>query len=457
MYLFYVNYTIFVIKILGLFNFIKMQNKNSYLVPLILVTSLFFLWGIANSLNGTLISHFQASLDLSRAQAGVVDSAFYIGYFLMALPAGYFMKKFGYKNGILLGLSLYAIGAALFYPAANVRAFGFFLFNLFTIATGLAFLETAANSYVAILGDESRAAHRVNFAQSFNGISIILGPLIGGLFVFSDKDVSKEQLAAMPFDQAESIRAEMASSVQMPYLILAGVVFFVALLFFFTKMPEIKNDNPSSETQQKSIFSLLKNKHLLYGFIAQFVDVGAQACIWGYFVDLKIAAAAQDNFSLVNQLYPITSEMSAKQIASFHASFALAIFMVGRFAGLWLMNRIAPHIVLGLYGIAAALMCFVVMQTSGIVALVALTSIYFFHSIMFPTIFALATKGLGEQTQLASGIIIMGVGGGAVFAPFMGLISKQGVQFSMIVPLCCFAFIAWYGFKGSQYKPEVEA
>src|SRR5688500_3220973 len=207
---------------------------RSYTVPFILVCSLFFLWGVANSLNGTLIKHFQTALNLNPAQAGIVDSAFYIGYFVMALPSAMLMNRIGYKKGILIGLFLYAAGALLFYPAAEMRVYGFFLFALFVIACGLAFLETAANPYVTVLGSPSSAETRLNFAQSFNGLSIILGPVIGSLFIFSDKEYTNEILAAMPVAQAEAIRIAEAESVQVPYLIIAVVVLLVAILFAIT-------------------------------------------------------------------------------------------------------------------------------------------------------------------------------------------------------------------------------
>src|SRR6187431_2784515 len=214
----------------------KYDPSKSYLVPFILVTSLFFLWGVANSLNGTLIKHFQTALNLNRAQAGIVDSAFYIGYFVMALPAAFLMNKIGYKKGILIGLVLYAVGAALFYPSADMRVYGMFLAALFVIACGLAFLETAANPYVTVLGDPATADARINFSQSFNGLGVIFGPVIGSLFIFSATEHTNEALNAMPFEQAEAIRIAEAQSVQAPYLMIAAIVAVVAVLIALTKM-----------------------------------------------------------------------------------------------------------------------------------------------------------------------------------------------------------------------------
>jgi MFS transporter, FHS family, L-fucose permease len=433
-----------------------MENRNKYLVPFILVTSLFFLWGIANSLNGTLIKHFQTALDLSRAQAGIVDSAFYIGYFVMAIPAGIVMRRYGYKNGILVGLLFFGLGALLFYPAAEMRVYGFFLFALFVIASGLAFLETAANLYMTVLGDEKTASQRLNFAQSFNGLSIIFGPIIGSLFIFSSKEYSQEQLAAMPFKESELIRIAEAQSVQMPYLVIAGIVFLVAILFALTKMPEIDKteDKNAQNTEGVSTFGgLLKNRHLMLGVIAQFCYVGAQASIWGFFVDFKLEFAKDSHIAIVNSLYQVTSEMTSKQIANYHASAAFILFTVGRFFGTWLMQRIAPEKVLAYFTIASIILLGATMLSGGLISVICLMLVYFFMSIMFPTIFALATRGFGnKEGKMASSLIIMAIVGGAILPPLTGFLFKSGVVAALCVPFICFAYILYYAMRG--YKIE---
>ena len=328
---------------------VKNSESVSYTIPLILVTSLFFLWGLANSLNGSLVKQFQTALDLQRWQANIVETAFYFGYFAMALPAGYVMKKMGYKAGILMGLVLYAAGSFLFYPAAEIRVYGFFLAALFLIASGIAFLETAANLYVTVLGDPEKGDFRLNLAQSFNGMSIILGPIIGGLFIFSDKEYSREMIQALPAAEAEAIRVSQAASVQMPYVIIGVVVTLVALLFVFTKMPELQSAEES--TTNVTIGSLLKRKHLVLGIIAQFLNLGAQVSLWGNFVDLKLDLAKNDNLWIVDKIYQISETMSPTQIASFHASFAFILFLLGRFIGTYLMGKIASNKVLGYYAI----------------------------------------------------------------------------------------------------------
>jgi FHS family L-fucose permease-like MFS transporter len=427
---------------------ISTDSKNNYTIPLILVTSLFFLWGLANSLNGTLVKQFQTALDLQRWQANIVETAFYFGYFVMALPAGVVMRKYGYKAGILLGLILYAAGAFLFYPAAEVREYSFFLLALFMIASGIAFLETAANLYVTVLGDPARGDFRLNFAQSFNGMSIILGPVIGGLFIFSDKEYSREALAAMPIAESEAIRAAHASSVQTPYLLVGAVVTFVAILFAITKMPELKSEKEKESSI--SIGDLLKHKHLVLGIIAQFLNVGAQVTLWGNFVDLKLDYAPDTNLWIVEKIYQISSTMSATQMASFHASFAFILFLIGRFLGTFLMGKFKSNVILGVYAIGAVASLILAMVGGGITAVVALMFVYFCQSIMFPTIFALSCKNLGEGSKLASSLIIMSIVGGAIVPPLAASLFKVNTNVALAIPLLCFSYIVFYAFKGSE-------
>ncbi|HMJ69238.1 MAG TPA: L-fucose:H+ symporter permease [Cyclobacteriaceae bacterium] len=430
---------------------VKVSGPNagkSYTLAFILVTSLFFLWGLANSLNGTLIKHFQTALNLNRAQAGIVDSAFYIGYFVMALPAAFLMNRIGYKKGILIGLFLYVLGAVLFYPAAESRVYSFFLFGLFVIACGLAFLETAANPYVTVLGDPSGAERRINFSQSFNGTSIILGPVIGSLFIFSDVEYTNEMLNAMNPAQAEAIRIAEAQSVQGPYLVLAGVVLFVAILFALVKMPEISD--PSEKTA--TFKGITRHRHLMYGVVAQFFYVGAQASVWGYYVDLKLHFAADEQFGIVAALYRFYEGMTPTQMASFHASFAFVLFMIGRFAGTWLLTKFAANKLLSVYAaISAALMVFAYVS-DGMAAVAAISASYFFMSIMFPTIFALSIKNLGDQVKIGSGLVIMAIVGGAVLPPITGYLSLFGIENALIIPLIAFIVILFFGIKGYKIK-----
>lgn len=423
-------------------------GRRSYTVPFMLVTSLFFLWGIANSLNGTLIKHFQTALNLNRAQAGIVDSAFYIGYFVMALPAAFLMNRIGYKKGILIGLFLYAAGALLFFPAAEMRVYGFFLFALFIIACGLAFLETAANPYVTVLGDQSSAESRINFSQSFNGLGVIFGPIVGSLFIFSATEHTNASLDAMPVAQAEAIRIAEAESVQMPYLFIAGVVLLVAILFAITRMPEIST--PAEKTA--SFKGITKHRHLLFGVLAQFFYVGGQSSLWGYYVDLKLHFAKDEHLGIVQWIYRVSEGMTPTQIASYHASFAFVLFMIGRFVGTWLLTKFPAHRLLSAYSAACLILTGYGLMGSGISAVVAISLTYFFMSIMFPTIFALSIKNLGDQVKLGSGLVIMAIVGGAVLPPVTGWLSLAGLENALIIPLISFLVILFFGMTGYRVK-----
>ncbi|MBC8151457.1 MAG: L-fucose:H+ symporter permease [Bacteroidetes bacterium] len=430
------------------------QSTGNVGIAFALVTSLFFLWGLANSLNGSLIKQFQIALDLNRFQAGIVDFAFYLGYFFMALPAGYVMRKFGYKRGILFGLLMYAGGAFLFYPAAEMRMYSFFLIALFTIASGIAFLETAANLYVTVLGDPDRSEWRLNFSQSFNGLSIILGPIIGALFIFSTTEYTPDMLTAMPAAQAEAIRVQEALSVQTPYLVIGAVVAFVALLFAITKMPEV-----GAEEEQAAgsipIMGMFRHRHLTLGIIAQFANVGAQAVLWGYFVDFKLDFSRDDHWPLaemymnaINSLTSSTVALSPTQVAGFHASFALVLLMVGRLVGTSLMTRIKPNVVLAVFSAGAVAMVVLAMAVGGLTAVIALSFTYFFQSIMFPTIFALATKNLGVESKLASSLVIMSIVGGALMPLLAGALFSSGAVYALIVPLVCFTYVTFFAMSG---------
>jgi len=437
----------------------KPSTRNPYLVSFALVCSLFFMWGIANSLNGSLIRHFQFALDLERWQAGIVDSAFYFGYFVMAIPAGIFMRHWGYKKGILAGLMLYAVGALLFYPAADWRIYGFFLFALFTIASGLAFLETAANLYVTVLGSKEEAAWRINFAQSFNGISIILGPIIGSLFIFSKTEYTEELLRTMSPEQIEAARIAEALSVQGTYLVIAALVGALALLFALVKMPEVGREEEQSAGNVRIGGLLSKYRHLRLGVLAQFANVGAQATLWGYFVDFKMDLAPNANLGIaatyadfIRMIIGDDANLTPEKMAGFHASFAMVLFMLGRFIGTWLMTKFEAQKVVSWYSIAAVILVLLAFLTGGLTAIFCLMLTYFCQSIMFPTIFALSTKNMDPaESKLASSLVIMAIVGGAVMPPIAGLLSTSGgMKMALLVPFICFGYVVYYVLKGAK-------
>jgi len=402
----------------------KLEAGRSYLVPFILVTSLFFLWGLANILNSALIAHFQPVFEISRAQALLIETAFYFGYFTIAIPAGLFMEKYSYKKGILFGLLLYAGGALLFIPAAKLLTFGFFLIALYIIASGLAFLETAANPYVTILGKSETAVQRLNFSQSFNGAALVVGPWIAGQFIFSGNEGAMTTLAE---------KQQAADAVILPYVMLAGTVLLVAFFFFLTKMPE-----PGKGASLKFNKEIFKNRHLMMAVMAQAFYVGAQAGIWGITINYVV------------ELIPGTS----KEIASKnYMAIGTFLFVAGRFLGTWLMTFIKDHKLLMVYGAMASLLCLTGVLAEGKVAVYAVLGTNFFMSIMFPTIFALGVKNLGDDTKLGSSFIIMAIVGGAILPPIMGYMADHvGIQQSFILPSLCFLTVLYYGWDGYKIK-----
>lgn len=406
---------------------------KGYMLAFILVTSLFFMWAIAHNMNDILIKQFQKALDLSRGQSGFIQFAFYLGYFFMALPAGYVMKRFGYKNGILLGLLFYMTGALLFFPAAEVQSYLFFLFALFVIASGLTFLETAANPYITVMGSPEKGAQRLNLAQSFNGLGAAVAPLLGGVFIFSGIELSEADLNAMGAEAVNAYRAAEAKAVQIPYLVIASVVGFIALLIFLTKMPHISAQSGTNLLEENKkglrIRELLASRHLRFAVIAQFFYVGAQVCIWSYFIDYSI------------EVMPGTAEKTA----AYYLSLSLFFFMVGRFLGTFLMHFVAPTRLLAVYAVISVALCATAIIADGMPAVIALGLTSPCMSIMFPTIFALGIRGLGGNTEMGSSLIIMAIIGGAIFPPCMGFFADfTTVQMSVLLPLVCFLVVLMF-------------
>jgi FHS family L-fucose permease-like MFS transporter len=412
-------------------------QQKKYLLPFILVTCLFFLWAFLHNINSVLIPHLKKACELTDAQSAFIDSAVSLAYFLVALPAGWFIHKFGYKNGIILGLLLFAAGFLLFIPAASSREYSFFLIALFIGASGATILETVANPYVTKLGDEKSAAFRINLAQSFNGVGAFIAPIIGGTFILSGVEYTKEQVVAMKANGSyAAYLQEEASAVKIPYLILGIVVLVLLVIIFFTKLPEIKENEKESESKPgpSFSFSVLRHKHLLWSVIAQFFYVGAQVCIGSFFIRYS---------KYVNNI-------AEKDAAIMWGSIAMVGFMAGRFVGTFLMKEIKPPKLLMLFAVVNVLLLALAINSKGALAVYLLMATPFFMSIMFPTIFAMGISGLGEETKIASSLIVMAIIGGAVFPVIMGKISDANagnIQLAYIVPAICFVVIAGYAYK----------
>lgn len=400
-----------------------MSSSNKIAVGLII--SLFFLWGLAHNMNPILIPHLKKACQLSDLQSAFIDSAFYIGYFVMALPAGFIMKKIGYKGGILMGLILFALGAFLFYPAASMRAYSLFLAALFIIASGLTFLETAANPYITVLGDPATSVQRLNFAQSFNGLAATLAPFIGGLFILSGHQLTDETKSGMSAEQLNTYLTAEAETVQLPYVVIGVTVLVVAIVIARTKLPDIIEEETTEERKGRSIW---KEKNLLLSVMAQFFYVGAQVCVGSFFIRFSGYVA----------------DIQEKAAAMF-LSAALLGFMVGRFFGTFLMKYISPAKLLLGYGIVNILLLIVAINSEGMFSVYSLVGVEFFMSIMFPTIFSLGIRGLGPKTKEGSSLLIMSIVGGAILPVIQGRVSDvSNIQFSYIVPCLCFLFIVYF-------------
>ncbi len=414
-----------------------MEKNKSYLVAFILVTSLFFLWGFAHNLDPILIPHLKKSFTLTTMQSTLVDSAVFIAYFLMALPAGFIMKKFGYKIGIISGLLFFAAGCFLFVPAANYQSYNYFLIALFVIACGLTILETAANPYAAALGNPATSTQRLNLAQSFNGLAAALAPVIGARIILT-KEFSEEQLNGLTEVARKAALAAEASTVKMPYSVLGIVLLCIALLFAFIHLPKINKE--SGEASGKNIFHALKHRHLKWAVIAQFFYVGAQVSVFSLFI-----------------LYATKSAGLTEVTAADYLGACGIAFLIGRFLGTFLMKYIKPERLLMFYSLANIVLCGIAISLSGMITVYAVVGICFFMSIMFPTIFSLGIKDLKGDTEYGSSLIIMSIVGGAILPRVFGFISDttNNIQLGYFVPLICFIvtlFFGWKGYKATTSK-----
>jgi FHS family L-fucose permease-like MFS transporter len=411
--------------------------KNKYLFPFIMVTSLFFMWGFVHNLDPILIPHLKKSFSLTNLQSSLVDSSVFIAYFLMAIPAGLAVKKYGYKKGIIFGLLLFALGSFLFIPAANTGEYVFFLGALFIIACGLTILETVANPYVSLLGDPETATSRLNFAQSFNGLAATLAPIIGARIILT-KGSSDEELNAMTESARQIALAAEASSVKLPYFVLGSIILLIALIFYFLRLPEIEQSEEQSES--KNVFQAFRHKHLTWAVIAQFFYVGAQVSVFSFFI-----------------LYAVEVAQIERVIAADYLGWGCGLaFMLGRFIGVFFMRFIKSERLLAIYSVICILLCIPAIFMQGIIAVYSVIGIAFFMSIMFPTIFSLGIKGLGKDTEYGSSLIVMAIVGGAFLPLAFGYISdvSGSLQFGHIVTLICFVVILAFAIKGHKIEKK---
>lgn len=386
----------------------KTADGHNYLWPFILVTTLFFLWGFAHSILDVLNKHFQETLHIDKTQSALVQAVVYGGYFLMALPAGWIIRRFGYRTGVIAGLMLYGVGALLFIPGGSIQSFPFFLLSLFIIGCGLTCLETAANPYVTVLGDSEGAEQRINLSQSFNGLGWIVGPLVGGYFAFS----------------------QGGGNISLPYAVIGVVVLCVAFIFTRVKLPEVEAAEVETTTVRCAEKSIWQHRNFVWGMAALFLYVAAQTGINSFFINY------------VTETSPTISNDTAAMLLGYGG---MGLFMVGRMGGGWIMARIRAERVLLTCAIGATCAMGVLLTGAGVWGIVAFFVCYLCESIMFPTIFSLSLRGMGHHTKLASSLLIMCIVGGAIAPVVMGAIAdSQSMSLAFIVPLLCFVFISVY-------------
>lgn len=391
-------------------NIFKSKAGSSYIVPFVFVTFLFLLWGVAHSILDVLNKHFQDVLVISKAKSAMIQAVVYGGYFIMALPAGRLIRKKGYKFTLVFGLILYGLGSLLFIPGSYIMSFNFFLFSLFIVGCGLTFLETAANPYVTVLGAQEYSASRLNLAQAFNGLGWILGPLLGGLFIFSEE-----------------------SSLSVPYAIIGVVVIAIAFVFLKLKLPIINEEIPEGSHGYDCKASLWEYKHFIWGLIALFCYVAAQTGINSFFINY---VTELDTINIDNKQASILLSLGG-----------MGLFMFGRLLGSFFMKYIKPVVLLRLFGIMSMFCMVLIIANLGWISVISLFLCYFFESIMFPTIFALSIVNLGKYKSKASSFLIMSIVGGAVAPILMGLLGESNMAFGFTVPLVCFFVITVFSIR----------
>lgn len=401
-------------------------------LPLALVISLFFLWALTSNLLPVLIPHLKKACRLNLLQSSLVDSAYWIAYFCMAIPAGMLMRKWGYKNTIIAGLCMAAAGAFLFIPAAESRSYPFFLAALFIVASGMTFLETSANPFMTVLGDPGSASQRLNFAQSFNGLGAFIATMFISKWIIDKESADVSTLAGYTPQQLDLFYSDLFDKVKWPYATIGIVLLTVAALFVITRFPAQKTTTPGKRLGFSGIW---QHRQLTGGVLAQFFYVGAQVCVSSFFIVYAVETGGKTEYEATNYL-----------------GLLLLSFMLGRYAGTLFMRFVRPEKLLACYGTLCILLMIVIVAGRGEMTLYAFIALEFFMSIMFPTIFSLAIRGLGDRTEWGSSLIVMSIIGGAVFPPLLGRLydGMQDIRMAYMVPLLCFIPVAFYGYSRMQ-------
>lgn len=423
---------------------------SDYKPALTVLTSLFFMWGLITSLNDILIPHLKAVFTLSYVQAMLIQFCFFLAYFVVSLPSGFLVEKLGYKRGIIVGLSVAAAGCVLFYPAASLRSYPLFLGALFILASGITLLQVSANPYVSILGSPHTASSRLNLTQAFNSLGTTVGPFLGSLVILSVAIRPPAELQGMSAQQLAANAAAEAGAVQLPYLGLAAILIVIAVIIALFKLPQVRepelpDDVPEGAAAYHTHTSVWAYRHLVLGAVAIFVYVGAEVALGSF---------------LVNFLGRADVAGLSEAVAGKYLSIYWGGAMVGRFIGVAVLARFRPGRVLAFNAVVVVLLLIVTMLFAGRVAMWALLLVGLFNSIMFPTIFTLALEGLGKFTSEGAGVLCMAIVGGAIVPLVQGVVADHvGVLYSFLIPLACYAYVAFYGLRGhyADFAPAAAA
>ncbi|HEY5219587.1 MAG TPA: L-fucose:H+ symporter permease [Gemmatimonadaceae bacterium] len=414
-------------------------TERRYIAPLVLVTSLFLLWALGVNLNDILIPHLKKAFGLTDFQSSLIQTSFFGGYFLAALPAGWWMRRVGYRMGILTGLLVCAAGAFLFIPASYIRLYPIFLLALFVMACGQCFLEVGANPYVTTLGPPETAPWRLNVAQSANAVGAVITPIIGATFILSGAGgTTNANIAAMSPDRLQAFQAAEAGMVRGPYLVIAGIFLFVAFLFWRTHLPEPVEDQSVDAATTVSSAGILAHGNLVRGVIAQFLYVGAQV------------GAASFVIRFVEHSVPGTTDQAAARFLMYH----LIGFMIGRFFSAGAMKYISAPRLLAVFAVGGIGAAAAAVGGSGMLAVWMVVLLGFFNSMMFPTIFALSLEGIGPHRKLGASLLVMSIVGGAILPAAMGLVSDRStIQTAFLIPIVCYVYVLYFALVG--HRPTV--
>jgi len=436
-----------------------MSHQKSYRSAFITITVLFFLWGFITVLVDSLIPRLKDVFELSYAKTVLVQFAFFVAFFVFSLPAGLILSKIGYKKGIIVGLLMMAAGCLLFYPAASNRLFWVFLVGYFTLAGGITILQVAANPYVALLGSEDGASSRLNLSQAFNSVGTTIAPIVGALFLLSDTVKTSDEISTLDEAQKNAYYIAEAATVQKPFLIIAGFIGLLALLFVVIKLPKLIKESPKG-----GYIHLLKNKMMMLGALGIFVYVGAEVAIGSflvnYFYDMNLAGIVAENdvmMSIANTIANVFNQsFSGKDPKSLLGIFVFLYWggaMIGRFVGSYLTKKMAPAKVLGIFATLAITMILISISSQGLILMWSILAVGLFNSIMFPTIFTLTLEGLGDLKAQASGLLCMAIVGGAIIPYIFGNLADYfGFKIALLLAIACYGYILYFGFLKLKLK-----